>query len=151
MERNADISQTPFFNAFLGLLLPTWLNSMMTSSNRNIFRVTGPLCGEFTGPVNSPHKGHWRGALMFSLICVWRNGRVNNREAGDLRRHRGHYDVNVMLIPASWISDSIRHKEWDEIVIHFQTSTVQPLTFGNALLILSHTLLMMWLLINAGT
>ena len=33
---------------------------------------------------------------MFSLICVWINGWVNNREAGDLRRHRGHFDVNVM-------------------------------------------------------
>ena len=33
---------------------------------------------------------------MFSLICVWINGWVNNREAGDLRWHRGHYDVNVM-------------------------------------------------------
>ena len=33
---------------------------------------------------------------MFSLICVWINGWVNNSEAGDLRRHRGHYDVNVM-------------------------------------------------------
>ena len=70
----------------------------MTSSNGNIFRVTGPLCGEFTGPVNSPHKGQWRGALMFSLICVWINGWVNNGEAGDLRRHRSHYDVNVMWI-----------------------------------------------------
>ena len=48
-------------------------------------------------PVNSLHKGQWRGVLMFSLICVWINGWVNNREAGDLRRHRGHYDVNVML------------------------------------------------------
>ena len=47
-------------------------------------------------PVNSPHKGQWRGALMFSLICVWINGWVNNRDAGDLRRYRGHYDVNVM-------------------------------------------------------
>ena len=47
-------------------------------------------------PVNSPHKGQWRGALMFSLICVWINGWVNNREAGDLRRHRAHYDVIVM-------------------------------------------------------
>ena len=36
-------------------------------------------------PVNSPHKGQWRGALMFSLICVWINGWVNDREAGDLR------------------------------------------------------------------
>ena len=39
----------------------------------------------------------WRGALMFSLICVWINGWVNNGEAGDLRRHRGHYDVIVMF------------------------------------------------------
>ena len=47
-------------------------------------------------PVNSPHIGQWRGALMFSLICAWINGWVNNREAGDLRRHRAHYDVTVM-------------------------------------------------------
>ena len=47
--------------------------------------------------VNSPHKSQWRGALMFSLICAWINGWVNNRGAGDLRRHRAHYDVNVML------------------------------------------------------
>ena len=36
--------------------------------------------------VNSPHKGQWRGALVFSLICAWINAWVNNREAGDLRR-----------------------------------------------------------------
>ena len=47
-------------------------------------------------PVNSPHKGQWRGALMFSLICVWINGWVNNREAGDLRRYRANYDVTVI-------------------------------------------------------
>ena len=48
-------------------------------------------------PVNSPHKGQWRGALMFSLIYAWTNGWVNNGESGDLRRHRVHYDVTVML------------------------------------------------------
>ena len=47
-------------------------------------------------PVNSPHKGQWRGALMFSLICDRINGWVNNREAGDLRRHPARYDVIVM-------------------------------------------------------
>ena len=47
-------------------------------------------------PVNSPHKGQWRGALIFSLICVWINDWVNNGEAGDLRRYRIHYDVTVM-------------------------------------------------------
>ena len=46
--------------------------------------------------MNSPHKGQWRGALIFSFICVWINGWVNNHEAGDLRRNRSHYDVIVM-------------------------------------------------------
>ena len=31
--------------------------------------------------VNSSHKGQWRGAFMFLLICAWINGSVNNREA----------------------------------------------------------------------
>ena len=53
--------------------------------------------GIHRSPVNSPHKGQWHGALMFSLICAWIDGRVNNREAGDLRRHHTHYDVSVML------------------------------------------------------
>ena len=48
--------------------------------------------------VNSPHKGQWHGALMFSLICVWMNGWVTNRQADDLRRHQAHYDVIVMCI-----------------------------------------------------
>ena len=52
--------------------------------------------GIHRSPVNSPHKDQWRGALMFTLICVWINGYVNNREAGDLRRHRAHYNVIVM-------------------------------------------------------
>ena len=46
--------------------------------------------------VNSPPKGQWRGASMFSFICYWISDWVNNREAGDLRHHRAHYDVNVM-------------------------------------------------------
>ena len=46
--------------------------------------------------VNSPHKGQWHGALMFSLICAWTNGWTNNRDAGNLRRHGAHYDVTVM-------------------------------------------------------
>ena len=47
-------------------------------------------------PVNSPHKGQWRGTLMLSLICAWINGWVNNRDAGDLRRRVTHCDVIVM-------------------------------------------------------
>ena len=76
---------------------PVCADRMMTSSNGNIFRVTGPTCGGFhRGPVNSPHKGQWCGAWMFSLIYALINGWVNNREAGDLRRHGVHYYVIVM-------------------------------------------------------
>ena len=53
--------------------------------------------GIHRSPVNFPHKGQWRGALMFTLICARINGWVNTREAGDLRRYRPHYDVIVML------------------------------------------------------
>ena len=41
-------------------------------------------------------RGQWRGALMFSSICASVNAWINNLEAGDLRRHRTHYDVSVM-------------------------------------------------------
>ena len=54
--------------------------------------------GIHRSPVNSLHKGQWRWALMFSLICARMNGWVNSGEAGDLRRHRVHYDVIVMRI-----------------------------------------------------
>ena len=52
--------------------------------------------GIHRSPVNSPHKGQWRGALMLPLICVWINGWENNLEAGDSRRCCAHYDVTVM-------------------------------------------------------
>ena len=60
-----------------------------------------PRCWPFArgihrSPVNSPHKGRWRGALMFSLICNWINGWVSHRETGDLKQHHAHYDVIIM-------------------------------------------------------
>ena len=68
--------------------------------------------GIHRSPVNSPHKGQWRGALMFSLICTWINGWVNNREAGDLTRHRALYDVIVM-----WRTDLLHSKRcWQSFV-----------------------------------
>ena len=42
--------------------------------------------GIHRSPVNSHHKGQWRGAVMFSLICVWTNGWANHRDTVDLRR-----------------------------------------------------------------
>ena len=68
----------------------------MTSSNGNIFRVTGHLCGEFTGPGEFPAQRLVTRSLMFSLISARINSWVNTRKAGDLRRNRAHYDVIVI-------------------------------------------------------
>ena len=62
--------------------------------------------------VNSPHKGQWRGALIFSLICAWINGWVNNHEVGELRRQWVHYDVIVMR----WWSEDM-----EEYIITYNT------------------------------
>ena len=71
--------------------------------------------------VNSPHKGQWRGALMFSLICVWINGWVNNREAGDLRRSRAHYDIRVQSERnlQCWHERSCRNYNEKQLVIGY--------------------------------
>ena len=68
-----------------------WRHQMETFSALLAF-----VRGIHRSPANSPHKGQWPGVLMFSLICVWINDWVNNRDAGELRRHCGHYDVTVM-------------------------------------------------------
>ena len=74
----------------------------MTPSNGNIFRVPGPLCGEFTGHRWIPHtKASDAELRCFLWSASWINDLVNNREAGDLRRNRGHYDVTVM-VTVSW-------------------------------------------------
>ena len=61
-------------------LLSMFAHIMMTSSNGDIFRVTGPLCGEFIG-----HAELW----CFLWSAPWINGWVNNRGAGDLREFTG--------------------------------------------------------------
>ena len=71
---------------------------MMTSSNGNIFCVTGPLWGEFTGHRWFPRRKASDAELWYFLWSApWINGWVYNHEAGDLRRHRFHYDVIVMM------------------------------------------------------
>ena len=55
--------------------------------------------GIHRSPVDSLHKDQWRGSFMFSLIYAWTNGCANHCDAGDLRRHRTHYDVTVMWSP----------------------------------------------------
>ena len=88
---------------------------MMTSSNGSIFRVTVHFCGEFTG-----HRWifHTKPSDMELWCFHWSvqgiNGWVKNGEAGDLRRHGAHYDVNVMFsVPAhNWNETKIRMWTW---------------------------------------
>ena len=89
-------------NLIRRVILPT----MKTSSNEVVFRVTDHLWGEFTRHRWFPRtNGQWSGSLMFPLIGTWINGWLSNREAGDLRRHRAHYDFTVITeycIPLTW-------------------------------------------------
>ena len=75
----------------------TWWRHQMET-----FSISDHLCGGIhRSPVNSPHKGQWRRVLMFSVGSTRTNGWVNNRDAGDLRRHRAHYDATVMMLNSS--------------------------------------------------
>ena len=86
--------------------------------------------GIHRSPVNSPHKGQWRGALMFSLICPRINGWVNDRKAGDLRRLRTNYDVTVMIVrhTAHTIVSWYNPNQW--LMVH--TSDLMMVTRSNA-------------------
>ena len=53
--------------------------------------------GIYRSPLDSPHKGQRRGALKYSLIYAWTKGWSNIRDAGDLRPHRAHYDITIMI------------------------------------------------------
>ena len=77
---------------------PTWWRHQMKT-----FSALSTLC---VG--NSPDKGQWRRALMFSLICAWTNGWVNDRDASDLRRHCTQHDVTVMgKVCLPWVPSQI--------------------------------------------
>ena len=90
-KETPTLCNIPLCKANLPVAGSWWRHQMETFSA--LLAICAP---NSPGPVNSPHKGQWRGALTFSLICVWINGWVNNHEAGDLRRYRVHYDVTIM-------------------------------------------------------
>ena len=81
---------------------------MMTSSNVTFSALlalcagNSPVTGEF------PSQRPVTRSFMFSLICAWINGWVNNREAADLRRHRAHYDV---ILVCCW------YRRWISVVL----------------------------------
>ena len=102
---------------------------MMTSSNGNIFRVTGHFCGEFTGQRWIPRTNTSDVELWcFLWSAPWINGWVNNREAGDLRRHRARYDVIVMgLFPLGWYHYTPTQRScWGLYWFHSVRPSVRP-------------------------
>ena len=68
---------------------------MMTSSTETFSALLALCEGIHRSPVDFPHKGK---TLIFSLICAWTDRWANNQNADELRRHRDHYNVTVMII-----------------------------------------------------
>ena len=94
MQPFCVLSETLIFESQCNMLLPWWRHQMETFSVSLVLCAgNSPVTGEF--PAQRPVT---RSFLMFSLICAWINSWENNREAGDLRRHRVHYDVIVMTL-----------------------------------------------------
>ena len=101
-----------FTLCFEWMLHPDVLFYSLFTMTKYMWRYWPFVRGILRSPVNSPDKGQWRGALVFSLICARINGWVNNRGAGDLRRHRAHYGwetlvclssaAAVICIPSKW-------------------------------------------------
>ena len=103
-------------------------NFMMTSSNGNIFRVTGHLCGEFTGPGEFPAQRPVTRSFDVPLICVGLKGWINNREAGDFRRYRVHYDVTVMSMKLSRVDSYTNLEvEYNDSNCNVMSSYTSPL------------------------
>ena len=71
----------------------TWWRRQMKTFSALLAICAGnsPVAGEF--PAQRPVT---RSFDVCSSICAWINAWVNNREAGDLRRYRAHYDFIVM-------------------------------------------------------
>ena len=57
--------------------------------------------------ISDPSQGQRYVALMFYFICARTNGCANNRDAGDLKRHRAHYGVTVMLYSYTTIISAV--------------------------------------------
>ena len=53
-----------------------WFLTWWRHQGKHFQRYWPFVRGIHRSPVNSPHKGQWREALMFSLICAWINAWV---------------------------------------------------------------------------
>ena len=126
------VFQLPFLVNFFMEIYVTIINEFQkTTMNCCVFYIfcAGRCIPDLRSAVNSPHKGQWRGALIFSLICVWLNGCINNREAGDLRRYRAHYDVSVIFF-YFWVVTSKIWFKCEYIVYDFENNSARSKTIN---------------------
>ena len=98
MLREFSKSRPPFWMTSYGhksytkyLLLKKFYRTWWRHQTETFSTLLAVVRGIHRPQVNSPHKGQWRGALMFSLICAWTNVWVNNHS------HSAQYDVIVMM------------------------------------------------------
>ena len=77
---------------FWWMLSISWWRHQMETFSALLALCAGNslVTGEFQRPVTRGFD------VFFWSAPAWINGWVNNREAGDLRRHRAHYDVILM-------------------------------------------------------
>ena len=83
----------------------SWWRHQIETFSALLDLCAGNPPGIHRSPVDSPHKGQWRGSLMFPLICAWTTGWANHKGAGDLIRHRARYDVTVMKVHGLLVID----------------------------------------------
>ena len=106
--------------------LPWWRHQMEAfSALLAICAGNSLVTGEF------PTQSLWRGALKFSLIYAWMNDWVNNRDAGDLQRHRAHYVVTVMIIDVGYGRNRNR---LPSVNMKFLLSRTSPVAFCGMLI-----------------
>ena len=126
-ETNRNLSVWYFKNGYIvawGHIHGRWQEELPTSTYyddvikwKHFPHYWSLVRGIHRSPVNSPHKDQWRGAWIFSLIYVRINSWVNNREAGDLRRHCTHYDVSLIGNPLHKGFMSSWTKSWKIILL----------------------------------
>ena len=91
-----------------------WRHQMETfSALLALCAKNSPVTDEF------PSQGPVTRSFGVSLIRSWINGWVNNREAGDVRRHRAHYHVSVTN-PVIWLQTPLHCVSYD----HMDTNKV---------------------------
>ena len=95
----------------INIRMRVWISYciMTMSSNGNIFRVTGPLCGEFTGHRFIPRTKASVAELWYFLWSALDKRLCKQSWVCDLRRYRAHYDVTVMM-DCFWSDFSLRKR-----------------------------------------